>query len=144
MPVALPIVAGPILLITCLEQGTAFGSRAAAGALLGLVPLALFALIFAWLSRRLGWSPTLLIAWASCVLIDFALSRSALGPSRAGRPGCRWVLQVVCPHGRADVAPVVGRRLGVRHRTRRCMPSTGGGITEQAAEPEGQGGRLSW
>ena len=30
--VALPIVAGPILLITCLEQGPEFGSRAAASA----------------------------------------------------------------------------------------------------------------
>jgi hypothetical protein len=37
-------------------------------------------LIFAWLSRRLGWLPTLLIAWASCLLIDLALSRLALGP----------------------------------------------------------------
>ena len=80
MLVALPIVAGPILLITCLEQGTGFGSRAAAGALLGLVPLALFALIFAWLSRCFGWVSTLLISWASCLLIDLVLSRLALGP----------------------------------------------------------------
>ncbi|MEV6932252.1 hypothetical protein AB0M46_48255 [Dactylosporangium sp. NPDC051485] len=41
--VALPIVAGPILLIACLEHGPAFGARAAASALLGLVSLALFA-----------------------------------------------------------------------------------------------------
>ncbi|MCU7729686.1 hypothetical protein ODJ79_38720 [Actinoplanes sp. KI2] len=82
MLVALPIVAGPILLITCLEQGARFGSRAAAAALLGLVSLAWFALAYAWLSRRLGWMPTLLIAWASCLLLDLALSRLPLGPRR--------------------------------------------------------------
>lgn len=80
MLVALPIVAGPILLITCLERGTRFGSRAAGASLLGLVSLAWFALVFARLSRRLGWVPTLLIAWASCLLLDLALSRLQVGP----------------------------------------------------------------
>lgn len=80
MLVALPIVAGPILLITCLEQGARFGSRAAGAALLGLVSLAWFALIYAWLSRRFGWVPTLVIAWAGCLLLDLALSRIPLGP----------------------------------------------------------------
>lgn len=87
MLVALPIVAGPILLITCLQQGTRFGSRAASAALLGLVSLAWFVLVFAWLSRRLGWAPTLLIAWVSCLLLDLALSRVAVGPG--------WGLPVV-------------------------------------------------
>ncbi|SDS37194.1 hypothetical protein [Actinoplanes derwentensis] len=78
--VALPIVAGPILLITCLEQGTDFGSQAAGAALLGLVTLAWFALIFAWLSRWFGWVPTVLISWASCLLLDLALAQIPLGP----------------------------------------------------------------
>ncbi|MEV0714835.1 hypothetical protein [Asanoa sp. NPDC050611] len=80
MLVALPIVAGPILLITCLEQGPRFGSQAAAAALLGLVSLAWFALVFAWLSRRFGWLPTLLVAWASCLVLDLLLARLTLGP----------------------------------------------------------------
>lgn len=80
MLVALPIVAGPILLITCLEQGARFGSRAAGAAILGLTSLAWFALVFAWLARRFGWVPTLLIAWSSCLLLDLVLSRMPLGP----------------------------------------------------------------
>ncbi|MDF9877047.1 hypothetical protein [Cellulosimicrobium cellulans] len=51
--VGLPVVAGPILLITTLDHGTAFGA-AAASALLGLTSLALFAVVFAWCSRRTG------------------------------------------------------------------------------------------
>ncbi|GIF02608.1 hypothetical protein Asi03nite_01460 [Actinoplanes siamensis] len=80
MLVALPIVAGPILLITCLEQGAAFGARAAGAALLGLVTLAWFALVFAWLSRWFGWMPTLLISWVSCLLLDLVLARISLPP----------------------------------------------------------------
>ncbi|MDR7278523.1 hypothetical protein [Catenuloplanes atrovinosus] len=80
MLVALPIVAGPILLITCLEQGARFGSRAAGAALLGLVTLAVFALMFAWLARFLGWAPTLLISWTGCVLLDLALSAVPVDP----------------------------------------------------------------
>ncbi|WP_239127643.1 hypothetical protein [Asanoa siamensis] len=45
--VALPIVAWPILFITCPEQGARIGAPAATAALLGLAPLAWFALIFA-------------------------------------------------------------------------------------------------
>ena len=85
--VALPIVAGPILLITCLQHGTRFGACAAAAALLGLVTLALFALVFAWLSRRLRWLPALVVAWAACLLLDLALARISIGPA--------WGLPVV-------------------------------------------------
>ncbi|MER5638009.1 hypothetical protein ABT095_13750 [Kitasatospora sp. NPDC002227] len=45
--VALPIVAGPILFISPLEHGRAFVARAASASLLGLVSLALFAVVFA-------------------------------------------------------------------------------------------------
>ncbi|GIE35767.1 hypothetical protein Ait01nite_088120 [Actinoplanes italicus] len=83
--VALPIVAGPILLITCLEQGARFGSRAAGAALLGLVTLAVFALMFAWLAQFFGWVPTLLISWTGCVLLDLVLSAVPVDP-RLGLP----------------------------------------------------------
>lgn len=85
MLVALPIVAGPILLITCLEQGARFGSRAAGAALLGLVTLAVFALMFAWLAQFFGWMPTLLISWTGCVLLDLVLSAVPIDP-RLGLP----------------------------------------------------------
>ncbi|BCJ75708.1 hypothetical protein CS0771_52520 [Catellatospora sp. IY07-71] len=79
--VALPIVAGPILLITCLQHGTAFGARAAASALLGLVTLALFAVVFARCSRTTGWAGSLAAAWAACLAADVALARLHLAPA---------------------------------------------------------------
>ncbi|WP_144127304.1 hypothetical protein [Catellatospora sichuanensis] len=73
--VTLPIVAGPILLITCLEHGTAFGAAAASSALLGLVTLALFAVVFAWCSRSMRWVGALAVAWAACLLADVAVAQ---------------------------------------------------------------------
>jgi hypothetical protein len=78
--VALPIVAGPVLLITCLEQGTAFGAQAAAASLLGLVSLALFTLVLAWASRSMDWRVALPVAWAVCLIGDVFLSRLTVRP----------------------------------------------------------------
>ena len=78
--VGLPIVAGPILLITALEHGTRFAARAASGALLGLVSLALFAVVFAWCSRFAGWAVSLAIAWPCTLVADAGLARLALPP----------------------------------------------------------------
>ncbi|GAA5016978.1 hypothetical protein GCM10025734_67170 [Kitasatospora paranensis] len=81
--VALPIVAGPILAITCLEHGRVFAARAAAASLLGLVTLALFAVVFALLARapRTGhWAVALPLAWLVCLIADLALSRLPVPP----------------------------------------------------------------
>ncbi|GIF95845.1 hypothetical protein Cci01nite_09390 [Catellatospora citrea] len=83
--VTLPIVAGPILLITCLEHGTAFGAEAAASSLLGLVTLALFAVVFAWCSRRLRWLGALAVAWAACLAADLLVAQVTL-PAWWGLP----------------------------------------------------------
>lgn len=56
--VALPIVADPILFNTYLEHGSRFVAHAASASLLGLVSLALFALVFARLSRNRGRAST--------------------------------------------------------------------------------------
>ena len=50
--VAMPLVAGPILLITELEHGAHFAARAAAASLLGLVALACFVVVFARVARH--------------------------------------------------------------------------------------------
>jgi hypothetical protein len=72
--VAMPVVAGPILLITYLEHGPAFVARAASASLLGLVSLAAFAVVFARVSRARGWGGTLLLGWLVCLSLDLALS----------------------------------------------------------------------
>lgn len=81
--VAMPIVAGPILGITCLEHGPSFAARAAGASLLGLVSLALFTVVFAKLSqasRTRHWAVTLLVAWAGCLAADLVLSLLAVPP----------------------------------------------------------------
>ncbi|MFF5228165.1 hypothetical protein [Dactylosporangium sp. NPDC000521] len=78
--VALPVVAGPILLVTCLEQGPRFGARAASSALLGLVSLAAFTVVFAWCSRRTGWVGSLAVAWLATLALDLALARLSVPP----------------------------------------------------------------
>ncbi|ADJ48046.1 hypothetical protein AMES_6221 [Amycolatopsis mediterranei S699] len=72
--VAMPVVAGPILLITYLEHGAAFVARAASASLLGLVSLAAFAVVFARVSRARGWLGTLLVGWLVCLSLDLALT----------------------------------------------------------------------
>jgi hypothetical protein len=76
--VVLPIVAGPILLILYLDHGSSFTAAAARAATLGIVPLALFALIFAYLSRRHGWLLTLVTGWLAVLLSDLVLARLAV------------------------------------------------------------------
>jgi hypothetical protein len=73
--VVLPIVAGPILLILYLEHGTGFAADAARAATLAIVPLALFTLIFGYLSKRHRWQLTLVISWAVVLAADFALAQ---------------------------------------------------------------------
>ncbi|MEV4412573.1 hypothetical protein [Catellatospora sp. NPDC049609] len=109
--VALPIVAGPILLITCLQHGAAFGARAAGAALLGLVTLALFTVVFARCSRTTGWAGSLAAAWAACLAGDFALAGLALPPVLglgvvlAAVVAALRMLPAVPPAGPADGAP---------------------------------------
>jgi hypothetical protein len=73
--VVLPIVAGPILLILYLDHGSGFAAAAARAATLAIVPLALFALIFAYVSRNRGWLLTLLASWVAVLLADLALAQ---------------------------------------------------------------------
>lgn len=64
-----PIVVGPILLVTTLEQGAGFGVSAAQAALLTIGPTALFLLIFAHLSLNRPWWQSALPAYAGWGLV---------------------------------------------------------------------------
>lgn len=91
--VVLPVVAGPILLILYLDHGSHFAAEAARAATLGIVPLALFALIFGFLSRRHGWLLTLGVSWVAVLLADLALAQVDV-PA-----GLALVLAVLALHG---------------------------------------------
>jgi hypothetical protein len=76
--VALPLVAGPILLIVDLDHGARFASRAAAASLLGLVALASFAVVFARVSRRRGWLIAVAAGWLAFLVVALGFSAAAL------------------------------------------------------------------
>ncbi|HJY43453.1 MAG TPA: hypothetical protein VJ301_02460 [Propionibacteriaceae bacterium] len=73
--IVLPVVAGPVLLILYLDHGSRFAAEAASAATLGIVPLALFAVVFGYLSRRHGWLLTLLASWLAVLATDLALAQ---------------------------------------------------------------------
>jgi hypothetical protein len=76
--VALPLVAGPILLITELEHGRHFAAGAAAAALLGLVALVCFVVVFAHVARRAGWLGAVLAGWAAFVAVALAFGQTSI------------------------------------------------------------------
>jgi len=106
--VALPIVAGPILLITCLEHGSDFGARAASSALLGLMSLAFFTLVLAWASRVLWWQGALVVAWAACLAADLMLSRLTVPPALSLLVvlGCAGTVAGLLPPDGPAAAPI--------------------------------------
>jgi hypothetical protein len=69
----LPVIVGPILLALAIERGDEFATRAAAGALLGLLSLSAFVVAYAWAARVTWWLPALLAGWAAAVLSTLAL-----------------------------------------------------------------------
>lgn len=73
--VCLPVVAGPILLVVWLQHGATFAAGTARAAMLGIVPLALFAVVVAGLSRRHGLVVTVLGAWLVVLAADALLTR---------------------------------------------------------------------
>jgi hypothetical protein len=76
--VALPLVAGPILLITELEHGRHFAAGAAAASLLGLVALTCFVVVFAQVARRGGWLAAVLAGWAAFLAVALAFGQASI------------------------------------------------------------------
>ncbi len=75
MLIALPVVAGPILLVITLEHGEVFAARAARGALLGVVALSAFCVAFAAAAATLmRWPAVLLMGWAAYVGVAACVS----------------------------------------------------------------------
>jgi len=80
---ALPVVAGPILLVYALAHGRAFAADAAAGTLLGLVSLTTFVVVYAHLAGRVSWRLSLLAGWIAFVLATALLSLLSLPAAAA-------------------------------------------------------------
>lgn len=109
--VALPLVAGPILLITDLERGADFASRAASSSLLGLVALAAFVVVFARLACRHGWAFAVGAGWIAFLGVALGLSLLPVGALVAAllaTGGFALAPKLMPPDPHFD-GPVVGR-----------------------------------
>jgi hypothetical protein len=76
--VCVPVVAGSVLVVTCAQQGAQFAGATARAAILGVVPLALFAVVLAAVSRHHGLFATLGCAWVTVLGADAAVLRVRL------------------------------------------------------------------
>ena len=77
--IAIPVVAGPILLILAIDHGRAFAGRAACGALIGIVAVAAFCLVFDRMAAR-GLAPAVAVGWLTFAVLAYPLSRITTGP----------------------------------------------------------------
>src|SRR3954471_4222045 len=74
----LPVVVAPILLALALEHGRAFAAEAAGGALISLLSLTGFILVYGWCARWMGWLPAAALGWAELRLLPFVLDHVSL------------------------------------------------------------------
>lgn len=96
---ALPLVAGPTLFFYSVEQGAAFGSRAAQGSLLALLSTSAFALVYAHTARRLPWPVALTLATLAWGAVSWAVSDVAIAlvPSLVAVAAACWVSTALLP-----------------------------------------------
>ena len=101
---AFPFVAGPLLLVLCLERGAPFAAASARNAILGIASLGFFALGYAHLARRLAWWWTLPISWLLYLLSAWGLM--GLVPSLGLRIGLAFlglgIAWLLLPEGGKD------------------------------------------
>ena len=135
--VVLPVVAGPILLILYLDHGSRFAAQAARAATLGIVPLALFAMVFGYLSKRHGWLLTLVVSWVVVLLADIALAQVDVSA------GLALVLALLAVHGANALLRRLGRSAstlvgsagpGGRNGTSRCLGDWAGCLSGARAD----------
>ncbi|HEY2770736.1 MAG TPA: hypothetical protein VGI87_09220 [Solirubrobacteraceae bacterium] len=118
---ALPVVIGPVLLITAQQSGAEAAKRAATATLLGLVAMGAFVAAYGRLARRAGWGASLAGGWVATLALaalaavgrhwGLAISAAAalvsLGGALAILPSAQH---------RDDPAALVERRVGLAKR----------------------------
>lgn len=72
-----PIVAGPILYFLYLDQGAEFAIRAAASAISGVIPLACFCFVYAWMATKYSWLVCETVALAAYAMLGLIVVRLA-------------------------------------------------------------------
>lgn len=75
----LPLVAGPILFLLWLEQGTEFVRGATLYSLAAVAPTTAFAVVYAWSSRRWAWPVTTVLAYSMWLLFAITVFMLPVG-----------------------------------------------------------------
>jgi hypothetical protein len=70
-----PVVAGPILLLFTLEQGTEFAAQAAEASLLGVVSLVGFCVMYLFVARSYSWQLSVACGWVCYGCTTFLLQK---------------------------------------------------------------------
>lgn len=108
---ALPVVAGPTLFFLAMEQDAAFAARAALGTLVAMIAVAVFGVVYAWVSLRCGWAPSVLAGWAAFVAATVLLLAvpwtpiTALLATLAGFTAAARALPAARPHPSPSPTP---------------------------------------
>jgi hypothetical protein len=110
---ALPVVIGPVLLITAHQSGAEAAKRAATATLLGLVAMGGFVAVYGRLAPRIGWRGSLFGGWAAALL-----------PAALAAAGRHW-----------GVAVAAGAAVASLGAARALLPSRGY-PTDAASGPE--------
>jgi len=79
MLAGLPVVGGPILLLVAIDQGPAFGARAAISTTVGLASTMAFCLAYSWSARWLAWGGSLAIGYGAYLALTWVLSHLTVG-----------------------------------------------------------------
>ena len=76
--VGLPLTSGPVVFFLALEQGRGFASRAAQGAMLGLISLSTLCVVYGWVAVSRGWFLSVLAAWSTFLVMTYCLKEISI------------------------------------------------------------------
>jgi hypothetical protein len=88
----LPVVAGPILMVYALAHGPEFAAQAATNALLGLVSLTVFVIVYGRLAGHLSWAACLLAGWLAFAAATAVFSATTISAVIALLLACAGLL----------------------------------------------------
>lgn len=63
--VGLPLTSGPVIFFLAMERGEPFAAAASKGAIMGLISVAAFCLVYGRVCKRFGWIASTLAGWAA-------------------------------------------------------------------------------
>jgi hypothetical protein len=99
---ALPVIAGPLMLVVALEHGDRFAARRAVGTLIGLVGVSAFIASYARLARRAAAPMACLLAgWTVCLAVTAGVRSVEVGP---------WAAATMALGSLAAAAAILGRQ----------------------------------